>query len=200
MIDLTLKLEDKTVRKLRALAMLSGKTVGSLEKEFSSFFDKMLTQEIAKYLEIDVTAPLSLIDVEGESEGEGEEDMDEPTEESQEPFGELGHSLSGDEDEGQESLEEQAAKLAASVKRTQGREIKFEETAERESGLQFNINVPSAGDDAEAFLDEVLGAPEYQDEYDTQKQMNSRPVQAKLGGAGRRAKVADFTGYESNSF
>jgi hypothetical protein len=40
---LTLQLSEKTLKKLRALAMLSGSTVDELEREFADYFDKLFT-------------------------------------------------------------------------------------------------------------------------------------------------------------
>ncbi len=202
MVSLTLNLDDKTVRKLRALAMLSGKTVAELENEFSQYFDRLLTQEIAEHLDMVAPATGNSFHVEGtpvqeksvkyaQQEAEYEENPPEPLN------GDLDHSLSGDADEGQESLEEQFT-------RESGQEVMFKPDVRGggEDAISFNhLRFPDAGQDSEAFLDEVLGEPQYQDEYDHVRR--ERPTAARMGaGAGKkpRVKVGAFTGDESSSF
>ena len=134
--DLTLKLPDKTFKKLRALAMLSGSTVPQLEGELLGYFDEMLSTNIAALLEqMDgkkvihwKTSEEPAPDKEPEPEPEAPADEDANS-----------HSLSADDDAGEnKSLEEQV----------------------EDEQMKFDIDVPDVGGDSDRFLDVSLAPKE----------------------------------------
>jgi hypothetical protein len=57
MQSLTLQLPEKTLRKLRAFAMLSGSTVDQIESELAEYFDQMLSESIMSLLGVATPPP-----------------------------------------------------------------------------------------------------------------------------------------------
>ena len=178
MSDLTLKLSDNTLKKLRALAMLSGATVGELEQEFASYFDQMLSENI--------TARLSELDgrvYESSVTPSAPKVREVATEVSQSDADPNTHDLSEDD-------------LPSEVK-------SVEEEAE-EIQLPTLYNIPEAGDNAEAFLDGAFAeAPRL-----PVRQQQQQPTASYMGTPVRsakksfhpsvvKAKVSEYTGDET---
>ena len=191
---LTLQLSDKTLKKLRALAMLSGSTVDQLEKEFAQYFDQMLSDNIAGILsELDGTAYTRGTDPDTEEEKtesskiaqwkiNEENSIDaarRPPEEEVETS-EIEHALSDDE------LPEEVKSLAESVD---------------DDIMPPEFQAPQAGGNAEAFLDAALAKSTTGSK--AQQTVNIGGVTGKLQYAGKgfspqrpRATIAEFTGDE----
>jgi hypothetical protein len=147
---LTLQLSDKTLKKLRALAMLSGSSVDQLEKDFADYFDHMLSQNIEVLLAQmdgrDPEIPERSIEAEALSSNIADWKMDEkhsidkarrPAEEEEEPVVSLApeHALSEDD------LPEEVRSTAEQVE---------------EDIMPPEFNAPQAGGDHEAFVDATM--------------------------------------------
>lgn len=175
--SLTLRLSDKTFKKLRVLAMLSDVTMDQLEKNFVDYFDEMLTENISTLLaELDgkeyvpqkVEAQPS-VTTERVEENEPENGGSEVPE----------HALSDDD------LPEEVRSTAELV----------------EDDIQPpQYQAPNAGGNAESFLDAALSQPERKVRVETPKASYmgmpvNNPKKAFSPGA-PRARVSEYTGDE----
>jgi len=190
---LTLQLSDKTLKKLRALAMLSGSTVDELEQEFAAYFDQMLSDNISAILsELDGKSVSQFPVRSAVDDGSNwqvretalkERDVTEEVAASA-ATPEVEHSLSDDE------LPEQNKSLA--------------EQAEDDDMQLPELNVQDAGEDAEKFLDVAMSTPA--------KRVADKPPMATYMGSQtrtaskmfnpqvRKARVSEYTGDEDSSF
>jgi hypothetical protein len=155
---LNLPVQERTVKKLKALAMLTGKTVAEIEADLGELLERMLSNEIhqrtneldgisetsytfaARAAEsIPAGAPVVKVATPEPTPRKEEED-----EFFSEQASEFGHELSGDEDAGEsKSLAEQVE----------------EETDDED--IQFTTRAaPVVGSNAEAFLDAAMGDPD----------------------------------------
>jgi hypothetical protein len=182
---LTLQLSDKTLKKLRALAMLSGSTVDQLEQEFAQYFDQMLTDNIAHLLtQMDGKPPESVIHPEDPSiDLESVENW---------RIGETHTKVEADpnaHDLSEEALPEETKSLAEQVE---------------DDGIQpTQFKAPDAGGDAEKFLDAAIqSAPPRPPEPPVGNFMGSQTRTAKktFNPQAPRVKISDYTGEEDGSF
>jgi hypothetical protein len=169
MTSLTLDLPEKTFKKLRALAMLSGKTVPDLEQNLLEYFDAMLSENIQVLLaeldgtEVQQPAPrVQTISTEApEPEAETETVVPDET----------AHALSEDDDADEnKSLAEQV-----------------------DEGFVPQVRMPDAGESSDAFLDAALGSggsPELPQE------MRARPAGKSFNPLSRKPRVSEYTGDE----
>jgi hypothetical protein len=173
--ELTLKLTlpEKTLKKLKSYAMLSGMSVDELENqlvsqvqpELSSHFDNVLTQGIVNKL--------------GELDGVDLKTIS-STDSFHEPKSDDDHQLSGDDDEGVKSLEEQVKEVPSSAQ-----------------DQPFDITAPDVGDDAEQFIDAVMEP----------RKAVSNGQSSGMTSAGKsfnpkkpRVRISEHTGDETGSF
>ena len=186
---LTLQLSDKTLKKLRALAMLSGSTVDELEKEFADYFDQMLTENIAHLLSemdgkpvvtqaVGVTEDFDATDGWQIKEPLREASAKEAVATEQDPNS---HGLSDDD------LPEEVKSTAEQV------EEDFE---------MPQYQAPQAGGNAEAFLDAAMASEKKGAAVDP-KMVSIGGMTGRLQAATKgfnphrpRATVAEFTGDE----
>ena len=189
MFELTLRLSlpAKTLKKLKSYAMLSGLTVGDLEKQLVSQVEPELAQHFDRVLTDGIVTKLSEMDGVRLKVAAADDDQ-EPTEAEEAPDS---HQLSGDEDaEDNKSLAEQ-----------------YSETHKGHNpvrdDLAFDIRVPDAGNDAEKFLESALmsdGRGAYAN------RQTRAPDSAVVGAAksfvsGRpRVRISEHTGDESGLF
>lgn len=210
---LTLPLSEGTQRKLRALAMLEGANVGSIETTLAGYLDEMITARCAELLGI---MPEPARQNGGQMVGEEIERVPvgpdnpfvivrvpakksfaaaeraaagKPSEEVQEAFAGMdevsGHELSGDEDPGEtKSLAEQIE----------------DEDAEALATLK-GARRKDVGDDAEAFLDQSMSDSE-DDDVPSVGGGYGRPAKATKSFEARRrkgggARVSAHTGEEA---
>ena len=177
---LTLQLSDKTLKKLRALAMLSGSTVDQLEQEFAAYFDQMLTENIAHLLsEMDgkpVQAPVDeAYNWEVKEPAATKEKVETKVQEEREEDPNA-HNLSEDD------LPEEVKSTAEQV----------------EDEIQPpDFQAPQAGNNAEAFLDAAMSV----EKAVPQQEITVGGITGRLRAAGKgfnpskpRATVAEFTG------
>lgn len=132
---LNLELPAETLRKLKALIILSGdegnKVHGELQNElqgkFCGYFDQMLTQRIARYLGADLPVELK---------------------ETSTTVGVDEHGLSDDVDEGSPSLAEQVVK-----------DMTEEAPPENADPFPIRQQFSDVGENSEAFLDAAMQSP-----------------------------------------
>lgn len=196
-ISIKVEVQETTVLKLRAYLLLSGKSIEELEEQVSNIFgihlsktfDGVLTQNLmstiasmdgfeAPFPGQELTAPVpgaipkrsfvSAAEAAALSPMDGNE-----------------HALSGDDDLGNnKSLEEQVEedkKIAATP-------AEAEEQEARRVVAGLSIQVPDAGDDAEAFLDAAIAAPARERE-----QRQSGTSAAKKAFSSPRVKISETT-------
>ena len=189
---LTLQLSDKTLKKLRALAMLSGSTVDQLEQEFVDYFDQMLTENIAHLLSemdgkplvqhtvgsIEALPTATSADLEDMNNWKVKETRAHP--EEQDPNA---HDLS------EEALPEENKSVSEQIE---------------DDGIQpTQYKAPNAGEDAEKFLDAALqSAPPRKQEALQGSFMGSptRSARGMFNPQAPRVKISDYTGEEDGSF
>lgn len=177
---LTLQLSEKTLKKLRALAMLSGSTVDELEKQFAEYFDQMLSESIAAHLsELDgkpydsrMVAPVVPQALQAEAQEEVEQEREDEIDTPE-------HGLSEDE------LPE---------------EVKSAAEMSEDEIMPPQYQAPSAGGNADAFLDAAL-ASDRPAPQTAQQVVSVSGMTGTLRAAGKgfnpsrpRASVAEFTG------
>ena len=176
---LTLQLSDKTLKKLRALAMLSGSTVDQLEKDFADYFDQMLSENIAALL-----SQLDGRDYLPNSSSPVSEKIAEP-EKVAEPLKDspAEHSLSEDD------LPEETKSIAEQIE---------------EEGFQpSKLNFPDAGEDIEKFLEGTPASKKEQPQIQASFLVGgNQPRSAKkaFNPQAPRVKISDYTGDEEASF
>jgi len=196
MAELTLTLNDGTLRKLKAYAMLTGKTVPEIEGVLTGLIDRMLTDECLRELGAYAgERPLF-------QELAEKSDVAQP--EQEEVFHDevSGHELSGDgADEEVKSLAEQveedhAPKAAPKVVRKQA-PVDAEEEAFKSA---FDYNTKDVGEDADAFLDASLGvaAPKKLGGYG--KSGGAKAAAMAFNSAAPRVKIVEHTGDEDGGF
>lgn len=167
--SLTLDLPEKTFKKLRALAMLSGKSVPDLEQNLLEYFDAMLSENIQVLLaELDgetytpPTAPNPVSVVQGDL------DLETP------PVDAVTHALSEDDDLGEnQSLAEQA-----------------------ESDYVPKIQAPDVGDDDDQFLDAALGPPTPMANPGIPSELRAKPAGRSFNPISRQPRISEYTGDE----
>jgi hypothetical protein len=152
MANLTLSIElgDDALKKLRAYAVLSGASSDDLESELSIMAAGMITSQVDAVLSKKILETLAQLDNKPiDAYSEKKQALVEP-----EPVDESIHSLSDDDDaEENKSLQEQyeaATKPQAALPQTK---------PEPQSEFAFDIDVPNAGDNAEAFLESFEEQP-----------------------------------------
>lgn len=144
-MTLDLELPATTIRKLRALAMLSGMTVDDIKVRIANGIDSILTDECAAHLGISASpvaaTPARAID------------EDQPMEDAA-----TGHGLSNDDDsQDNPSLEEQVAPVkksfAAAEKEASANLVESSEADLDDPPFIINREIKDVGGDAEAFVD-----------------------------------------------
>lgn len=202
--SLTLELPEKTLKKLRALAMLSGSSVTQMEKQLVQYFDEMLTENI--------TVLLSELDGKNvaryrlESPAREEVAEEEAFEEEEEgvPQDENSHSLSDDDDtEENKSLEEQAELVKKETLKTKPATSPKEEAADQDE-FNFNIDVPNVDNNAEAFLDTAMSSSAPSREPAQQSGMYGVATPAGMSFNPKKRNpmrnVSEYTGDERGAF
>lgn len=171
-MNLELELPPQTLRKLRALAMLSGMTVDQIQAQLVNGIDAMLTAECAGYLGIEPGTALAAEHVTQPRVAVEEEEEEAPT------ASETDHALSQDEDTQENpSLAEEAEQVPAPKKKksfadaeqavntnpiTDPNATEGDQEEAVSGPFRINASFKKAGDDggdADAFLDEALAAP-----------------------------------------
>lgn len=209
---LNIPINDKTRRKLGALAILTGKKFDSMEQEIAELLDQVLSDKLdAALANLDGREPASpRLNVNqvpqflGTTESPPRKSFADIEQESQptieDPVTDLaGHALSHDEDTGAPSLEEQIEQdLRAQPARPQApARTALPAQAQDEDFLPPEIEVPDVGANTEAFLDTVLEA-EQPPPRRAAKQINSygrgTGAARSFNPQKRQARVSDYTG------
>lgn len=158
---LELELPEATLRKLKALAMLTGMPVGELESKLVGLIDTVLTEEIAEALGLQVSGTAVADDApqpiyaqsapQVVSEPAHEEEIDPGMVESE-------HGLSSEDDDGKDAspvIDDPSIRVPA--KRASVQEV--DSINEDELRAQFKHDFPNAGNNADAFLDAAMEEP-----------------------------------------
>lgn len=203
-VVLNLSLPDSTIRKLRAVAMLSGKKIDDIEAEFVELVDHQLTRQIISSLGIvpeDLEERRSVrtsADATDDDTSTADSDLEDVISElAEDPNA---HGLSGDDAEEEVlSVQEQVEKEVPPVP-AQENEVPV-------AAATTDIQIPShrvedAGEDAEAFLEAAFATerrPERRDDHSNAGA--ARPARKAFSAqrdGGARVKVSEYTGDEGS--
>jgi len=219
---LNLPISEMTQRKLRALAMLTGEGVGSIESTLSGFLDEIITKKCAELLGVEQSVTFNYnVDTDAETPSLSVKPAPKKTfadahketaaaPSVEEAFSGIelkdevsGHELSGDvDDQNNKSLEEQAEAEAAKEP-----EDEEDETLKK---VFSDSHIKNAGGNAEAFLDAAMGEPEEREDdeiptvtrgYAGQGPYSERPRKATKSfesrlRKGQGARIQAYTGEE----
>lgn len=199
-LNFEIALEEKTERKLRALAMLSpeaaqeveGKLRDFLQEKLAQYFDSTVSDEILKKMqELDGKTYVT------ESPASPLEKQEEPAA----PEDPMSHGLSDDDDSQENpSLAEQAEQLETELA-AQPQATVTPDNAPQEEGFQIAAEIEDAGDDAEAFLDPVPVTRPAQKRVPQAQATQSGPILREAGDAfdprKRRAHISSYGGKDS---
>jgi len=180
-VELTLKLPPKTVRKLRMLAMGTGKTVQELESELSTVFDEMLSENLHALLhDLDgVAAPTPPVMVVSRVIAPSSP----PLQEEEINEDENSHMLSGDADEGD---------VKSTAERMEEGSFSGEPPVPGINPFELPSNIPNAEGNIEAFIDAAMSSSK------PSPQSNGRYTSSKKSFDPRhpRVKISEHTGDE----
>ena len=185
-LTLNIPIDDKTRRKLGALAVLNGQKPNDIQKELEDIFAAEAGPFLDNFLSYRISATMAELNGEDAPQfkmGAGLHQEEEKTE----PVDDIaGHSLSGEEDDGAPSLEEQMNISPQSAQRP----VLVQSTSQ-EAYIPPEVDVEDVGNNADAFLDSAFEAP---------KQEVRRPRASASGGFNprkSRVKISDYTTNEA---
>lgn len=210
MAELTLSLNEATLRKLKAYAMLSGLTVNEIEGVLTGLIDQMLTDKCLRELGAYAAEPPVYKTAEVNEEPVRAV-TPEPEEKEEATFFQdsvSGHELSSDEAEDEvkslaeemEPMEPEAEPRKRTIKVITKAPAKVNRLTPEEELLRSAFaqdDVADVGGDAEAFLDASLGAPKPQKSLGGYSNPSgARAARGAFNPNTSRVKVAEFTGEE----
>lgn len=214
--ELTLKLElpGKTIKKLKAFAMLTGMSIDQLEAELLSQIQPELANHFDRSLSTGIAQKLSELDgtsvrIFSESEAVAEDSHTESDTDD--------HSLSSDDDNEENlSVEEQVERdktlpkslgVARTLKAPStplSRSLLNSKEASDPDEPHFDIDAPDAGEDAEQFLDSAMAEETSSARSRSTGQQSPfgymTPAKGSFDAKKPRVKVSEHTGDESGMF
>jgi hypothetical protein len=200
---LNVPISEKTRRKLGALAILTGQKFDSIESEVSSMLDRILSSRIDEALahidgrempEYEEPAPVF-----SKTSAPVEQVEEDDENEEANPVDDLaGHELSGDEDEGAPSLEDQVnddPNIPKIVEALPDKPRPPQAKVRVADDLAVpDLTTPDVGGNSEAFLDSALGLDDEKPVNAVSRYSRGRPVERSFNPKKRTARVAEYTG------
>jgi hypothetical protein len=180
-LTLNIPINQNTIKKIVALAALTGENLESIKSNIAG--ELIDEAEFDNFISSKLRVALGVLD--------GVDDVETPPRPVAKSFAQVeqqanvvdeiaGHSLSGDEDPGELTYQEQVTKTGKVTP----------------PASPFKIEAPDMGNDAEAFLNSAL---DFEEEAPAPQKRVKRTTSATKQNSGPRVKVSDYTGDEDAS-
>lgn len=207
-LELRIPISANTTKKIVALAALTGQSLGQIKETIAS----ELIDEEAFDVFVSSKLRMALSEMDGHEEEEEEPSWSarghqqskfaQAEQDSQDDIVEdlAGHSISGDEDEGAPSLEEQYKAEERRLRSIPPVTVAKATATQSEDIIPPELDVEDVGGNVEAFLDSALATPGVGMTTGNSRFGRATGTLGSFNPQRRRASVSDYTGDEDNLF